>query len=121
MNKKNLCLTLIGIVSMMLVGCDNKSPSTEKNPQYPSFRIVYSNDFHGVTEPKGSYPGLVKYFSHIKSLTQDKENTLLIGGGDMYQGSGMSSLTNGKVVVDAMNNVGFDACVIGNHEFDTAL
>lgn len=39
----------------------------------------------------------------------------------MFQGTAVSSLCHGDVVVDAMNYIGFDAMTIGNHEFDWGI
>jgi 2',3'-cyclic-nucleotide 2'-phosphodiesterase/3'-nucleotidase len=36
----------------------------------------------------------------------------------MWQGSADSNITRGRLVVDAMNQIGFSAMAIGNHEFD---
>jgi 2',3'-cyclic-nucleotide 2'-phosphodiesterase/3'-nucleotidase len=36
----------------------------------------------------------------------------------MWQGSADSNITRGRLVVDAMNQMGFSAMAIGNHEFD---
>ena len=36
----------------------------------------------------------------------------------MFQGTAISNLTYGGVVVDVLNNIGMNAFTIGNHEFD---
>jgi 2',3'-cyclic-nucleotide 2'-phosphodiesterase/3'-nucleotidase len=46
---------------------------------------------------------------------------LLVDSGDMMQGSALSNLTRGAAVIDFMNSAGFDACAIGNHEFDWGI
>ena len=86
-----------------------------------TLNIIASNDYHGVVEPD-YYPGLVKWGATIKRLyNKNKDYTLVLSSGDMFQGSGVSSLTNGKIVIDGMNNVKFDAMAIGNHEFDWGI
>ena len=43
---------------------------------------------------------------------------LLLDGGDLFQGTMASNLTEGAVVIDAMNALGYAAAALGNHEFD---
>jgi 5'-nucleotidase/UDP-sugar diphosphatase len=43
---------------------------------------------------------------------------LLLDTGDIFQGTLVGTLTQGKAVVRYMNEVGYDAWVLGNHEFD---
>lgn len=85
-------------------------------------RIVSCNDFHGVIDQNGNYPGLEAFGAKIKKYYDEKpEDTLILSAGDMFQGSGVSSVTKGKIVVDAMNYLKFDAMALGNHEFDWGL
>lgn len=44
--------------------------------------------------------------------------TLLLDGGDMFQGTMVSNLGEGRAVVDAYNTLGYQAAALGNHEFD---
>ncbi|MCU0386699.1 MAG: 5'-nucleotidase C-terminal domain-containing protein, partial [Flavihumibacter sp.] len=43
-------------------------------------------------------------------------NTLVIDGGDCFQGSGVAALTEGKAIVPLMNNIGYDIMLPGNWE-----
>ena len=52
-----------------------------------------------------------------QDIINDRES-LVLSGGDMFQGGIESNLTRGKIMTDAMNIIGFDAMVLGNHEFD---
>ncbi|MEQ8190198.1 MAG: bifunctional UDP-sugar hydrolase/5'-nucleotidase [Candidatus Eremiobacterota bacterium] len=101
------------------------SPSGEA---LKTLNIIYTNDIHGtilpvedkknylVREPFGgvSYMGTI-----IKNLKEETEGkNLLLDGGDFAQGSYESGLTRGKTMIEIMNNLGYDAIEIGNHEFD---
>ena len=86
-------------------------------------RIYYMNDTHGsfIRQVDGnSYEAGMSYISkYLKDQTEDdRENCLILSGGDMFQGSLESNETKGDIMVDAMNEIGFDAMVVGNHEFD---
>jgi sulfur-oxidizing protein SoxB len=43
-------------------------------------------------------------------------NTILIDGGDCFQGGGLAALTNGKALIPLMNNIGYDLVLPGNWE-----
>jgi len=79
------------------------------------------NDFHGAVayDDYNGEPGinrLASYFNNKRS--QNPDGMVLTSSGDMWQGSADSNLTEGRLVTDAMNLMGFDAMAIGNHEFD---
>lgn len=81
--------------------------------------IVAINDFHGAVEQTDKYPGLTALGAKIRSIqSQNPEGTIVLSAGDSFQGSALSNLTHGKVVVDAMNALSFEAMTVGNHEFD---
>lgn len=44
--------------------------------------------------------------------------TLLLDGGDMFQGTPASNLAFGRPVVELYNSLGYAAAPLGNHEFD---
>src|SRR5205823_10490192 len=43
---------------------------------------------------------------------------VLIGIGDVYQGTDVSLRTNGTLMIDLFNHLKYDAWIVGNHEFD---
>lgn len=60
-------------------------------------------------------------FATLKTMinTLRKENaahTLVIDGGDCFQGSGVAALSEGKAIVPLMNNIGYDIMLPGNWE-----
>ncbi len=82
--------------------------------------IIYSiNDFHGALLEDGDKVGISKLGNYlINEKEKNPESTIIISAGDIFQGTAVSSMTRGKVVVEAMNIIGFDAMTLGNHEFD---
>ena len=81
---------------------------------------LYSvNDFHGSFLENDEEIGMSKLGAFLK---KKKENgAIILSAGDMWQGGVESNLTKGKIIVDAMNEIGFDAMTVGNHEFDWGL
>lgn len=53
----------------------------------------------------------------VKSLkAENPANTMLIDGGDCFQGGGVASLSEGRAIVPLMNNIGYDLMLPGNWE-----
>ena len=48
----------------------------------------------------------------------EDDGVLLIDGGDVYQGTPVSNLLYGEALRAALDVMGYDAVVLGNHEFD---
>ena len=57
----------------------------------------------------------------VKEQRQQHPDLLLFDSGDFSQGSGYYTLFKGEVEVGLMNQMGYDAATIGNHEFDFGL
>ncbi|CAN5513062.1 thiosulfohydrolase SoxB [soil metagenome] len=59
-------------------------------------------------------------FSHLKTMVNElrkqNPNTLLLDGGDCFQGSGIASLSEGQAIVPLMNNLNYDLVLPGNWE-----
>ncbi len=85
-----------------------------------SINIYYINDTHGafIRNDEEKEAGMSYISAYIKDQKADDENSLIISGGDMFQGGYESNETRGKIMIEAMNEIGFEAMTIGNHEFD---
>ena len=46
------------------------------------------------------------------------DDVILLDGGDLYQGTPVSLMTGGAVIRAALDEMGYDAAALGNHEFD---
>ncbi|MDO5715855.1 MAG: 5'-nucleotidase C-terminal domain-containing protein [Tissierellia bacterium] len=84
--------------------------------------IVYNNDFHGniseeVTGKKRNM-GMAKMVGYVNEFAQKHKNTIVLAGGDNYQGTADSNLTMGKPVSAMLKGMNTVASAVGNHEFD---
>lgn len=111
---KNKLALLLMTFSLLLVGCNSKTPAKEG---VVNLEIYAVNDFHGNVIDSDTGVGISKMTSFFKEKSANK-NTLLISQGDMWQGSAESNLTKGNLVTDWMNQNGFVSMTLGNHEFD---
>lgn len=97
------------------------NPKSGGQTTYRDLKIYYINDTHGsfirnTSENEGGMSYISKYIKDQVAL--DPNNSIVLSGGDMFQGGYESNETKGAIMIDAMNSIGFDAMVLGNHEFD---
>lgn len=92
-----------------------------------AIKILHVNDTHGHVlpvvqkslEPQKAIGGAARLAQMIEEeRRKNPDGTLLLSGGDMFQGTAVSNIFRGEPVLDFMNAVRFDAMAIGNHEFD---
>ena len=81
--------------------------------------ILSINDFHGALAPAGKNAGAVKLVDALKTeKAKNPEGTIIVSGGDNYQGSAMSNLMYGEPVSAVFKEMGIELSAVGNHEFD---
>ena len=99
--------------------------------------FLATTDMHGHLLPwdyftaKPAARGLAAAATLIEQARRDSPNTILIDCGDTIQGSPLESVhqsavragtaTSGDPMMLAMNALGYDAMVVGNHEFNYGL
>lgn len=76
------------------------------------------NDLHGKLTNSTNQPGVEELTTYLKMMRESEDNVFLLSSGDMWQGGSESNLTNGLIVTDWMNELGFLSMTLGNHEFD---
>ena len=84
--------------------------------------ILHTNDTHSQVEPKSNDQG--GYARRMGLITEERKkdrNLLLVDAGDFCQGTPYFNFYHGRVEVDAMNRMGYEAATLGNHEFDNGL
>jgi 2',3'-cyclic-nucleotide 2'-phosphodiesterase / 3'-nucleotidase / 5'-nucleotidase len=86
------------------------------------FDIVEITDFHGTLKDASGNPVagvLADRLWNAKKSNVDR--TLILGGGDLYQGSATSNIMKGVPVQEVMSEIGMEITTLGNHEFDWGL
>ena len=100
-------------------------------------RIMETTDLHVHVWPYDYYAdkprdtvGLSRTAAHIADIRAEATNSLLLDNGDFLQGNPMGDyiayergMKEGDMhpIITAMNEVGFDASTLGNHEFNYGL
>jgi 5'-nucleotidase / UDP-sugar diphosphatase len=110
--------------------------SAAVSPLYPgqtwSLIICHSNDVHGGVDSSeatfmnpefppqlGGGASAARLVGQLRTLAkQDGSGFLLLDTGDIFQGTLVGTKSRGEAVMRYMNKIGYDAWVLGNHEFD---
>lgn len=96
--------------------------------------ILHTNDFHSRFEPISKFDstcpdadnaegkcfgGSARLATAIADARARAGNaSILVDGGDQFQGTLFYTYYKGKVSAEFMNQLGYDAMTVGNHEFD---
>lgn len=110
----------------LLVSC---ATQPLQQPAAPAHLVVVgTTDIHGWIDGhpaqtqagekfrSGGLDVLGGYLANLRAV--HGEAVLLVDSGDMYQGTLASNLSEGEAVIRAMNELGYAATAVGNHEFD---
>lgn len=101
-----LSLTLL----LGLFSCTAPVPERTKD-----IAVIYTNDVHVALDKHIGYAGLAAFKNE---LLADGNEVLLVDAGDSVQGAPLGGLSNGQLPIDIMNELGYSASAVGNHEFD---
>ncbi|MFC4402578.1 5'-nucleotidase C-terminal domain-containing protein [Gracilibacillus xinjiangensis] len=94
---------------------------------HPDFQIITvfaTADIHGHLQPylpsgtEQEIGGLAKMSHIVKQFRASHPNTLLIDAGDAPYNTNIANLSEGAATIEVMNEMGYDAMVLGNHDFD---
>ena len=81
--------------------------------------VLHTNDFHGYISPDGDRAaGLARIATYFNSERARSSKVLALDAGDCVSGTPVSILFQGRPIFEVMTAVGYDAVVLGNHEFD---
>ena len=95
--------------------------------------ILHTNDFHARFEPISKYDsgcsgeddaegkcfgGSARLVTAVAEARARSDNSILVDGGDQFQGTLFYTYYKGALAAEMMNKMGYDAMTVGNHEFD---
>ena len=84
--------------------------------------IIAVNDTHSQIDPASDgMGGVLRRKAIYDQLRASNAHTALIHAGDAVQGTLFFSLYRGEVEYALMDTLGYDAIILGNHEFDNGM
>ena len=92
--------------------------------------VLHTGDMHSTIQPissqlpdtmKAGRAGMIRRIEMLRQEREKHPDLLLFDSGDFFQGSAYFTMFKGEVEVGLMNRMGYDAVMIGNHEFDAGL
>ena len=97
------------------------------HPKLQTLTILHTNDTHSQVEPledgkRDAFCG--GYARRMGFIAQERElapHLLLFDAGDFSQGTPYFNFYHGRVEIEAMNRMEYDAIALGNHEFDNGV
>src|SRR5438093_1525162 len=103
------------------------SAAAALNPDTVCISILHTTDLHGHIVPTSDYDGnrdrggLARCGTQIRRWQRENPNSILMDVGDVYQGTDVSLRNKGALMIDLLNQLEYDAWVVGNHEFDWGM
>lgn len=97
------------------------------HPKASTITILHTNDTHSQVEPiekgkrDGNFAGYARRMGFIQQERIVSPELILLDAGDFSQGTPYFNFYHGRVEVDALNQMGYDAVTLGNHEFDNGV
>lgn len=86
---------------------------------YDEIIIMHTNDVHGRVQPGGRGElGLAVISTIVSQVRNEYAYTFLVDAGDTFHGTTFATVGEGLPVLRAMNAVGYDLMVAGNHDFN---
>lgn len=110
---------------VLLLGCC--SVSCTQQPKVQELTILHTNDTHSQVDPleegkrDATCAGYARRMGFIEQARESDPNLILLDAGDYSQGTPYFNFYHGRIEVDAMNRMGYDAITLGNHEFDNGV
>ncbi len=95
--------------------------------------ILHTNDFHSRFEPISRFDsgcsaesnaegkcfgGYARLVNAVADARARSNNSILVDGGDQFQGTLFYTYYKGEFAAEMMNNLAYDGMTVGNHEFD---
>lgn len=119
---KRITSFILVVVVAIFFGCTASQPSQEKQSFY-QLTILHTNDHHGHfwKNRYGEY-GLAAQKTLVDGIRNEVYanggEVLVLSAGDVNTGVPESDLQDAEPDFKAMNEIGYDAMTLGNHEFD---
>jgi 2',3'-cyclic-nucleotide 2'-phosphodiesterase (5'-nucleotidase family) len=138
MRREKLSLVVFGVLILATSGCGKKNAAvtTSQQPSVvasaaattsptPTQSIVpvkvsffLTNDIHGHVEMMSQLGGIVEELRARPEYKNQEAGLVVVDSGDQFQGTLTSNYDEGETVFRVLNEIGYDAIIPGNHDYD---
>ena len=107
---------LVCLIGIIMVACNGRQKQT--------IIILHTNDTHSQIEPREAGQrdefcgGYASRMGYIQQMRNEHPDLIVLDAGDFSQGTPYYNFYHGRIEIDAMNRMQYDAITLGNHEFD---
>ncbi|GEM_PF-1277893 len=124
MSRKYISIVTALVVNVVVLTMLLALPTLAQGPTPTYITILHTNDTHGTWDASvynRQKQGMVYLASLIKAERAKNPNTLLLDGGDSFQGNAFAQYYRNAItnpIAGGMNLLNYDAMMLGNHEFN---
>ncbi|GAO44902.1 bifunctional metallophosphatase/5'-nucleotidase [Flavihumibacter petaseus] len=126
--KRFIQQTALATGAFLAGGMLNSAVAADAEAEVEKLTILHTNDVHSRLEPfpmDGSrnqgLGGVAARALEISKVRAEQRNVLLLDAGDIFQGTPFFNFYKGEPEMKAMTMMGYDACTMGNHDFDAGM
>jgi 2',3'-cyclic-nucleotide 2'-phosphodiesterase (5'-nucleotidase family) len=125
----------VGLVALLAAACTVSRSQPNLVGQDVRVTVIHTSDIHsrlfpynftplaidrdfGLEPGQGPYGGIARMGAIVKAERQKVRRSLWLDSGDCFQGAPVFNVFKGEAEFRALSQLGLDAAVVGNHEFD---
>ena len=106
------------LLALMLVLAGFTAAEAAEPDESKGIVVLYTNDVHCGVDDNIGYAGVAAYKNAYEKAGYE---VVLVDSGDAVQGATIGTLSKGEYIVEIMNELGYAAAAVGNHEFDYGM
>lgn len=115
------------VTALLFLSCLCLTQSWALAAQEQTLTLLFTNDTHNRLEPfehlglKQKVGGVLRRQRYFDQVRQENPATLILDAGDIFQGTPFYNFYLGEPDILAMNQLGYDAATLGNHDLDNGM
>jgi len=118
--------TAVLLAGLLLSCTPNKYHDKESEARIHHLVVLHTNDTHGhplkfLLYPAPDVAGLPARATAVNRIREEHKKVLVLDAGDLNTGRPESNLFKARPDLEGYNYIGYDAMVLGNHEFDNPI
>jgi 5'-nucleotidase len=125
-NRRDFIRTVAGGAALMTLSWNPIEALA--NREVVKLTILHTNDVHSHIDPFSENDpkwaglgGVARRAALISKIRSEEKNVLLLDAGDVFQGTPYFNTYGGEIELKMMSEMQYDACTIGNHDFDNGI